>query len=118
MSTQPPLPAADSSNNQQQEENDDTTCVMAQGILSILGPIVLDIDKAIAATKQSQSDLGSEIDKLVKDLEQSAKIVEPPRLQPVLEKLNNARRRLTAVNKMMHQTQARVQRIQERLEEK
>lgn len=66
MSTQPPLPAADSSNNQQQEENDDTTCVMAQGILSILGPIVLDIDKAIAATKQSQSDLGSEIDKLVK----------------------------------------------------
>ena len=36
-----------------------------QGITSLLAPVMVDMDKAIAATQQSQEELGKEIERLV-----------------------------------------------------
>ena len=36
-----------------------------QGIASLLAPVILDMDKAITATQQSQDELGKEIERLV-----------------------------------------------------
>ncbi|KAI9317882.1 hypothetical protein BX666DRAFT_1932401 [Dichotomocladium elegans] len=89
---------------------------LAQGIESMLAPIVLGVDKAIMSAQQSQEDLGKEIERLVADLELFNAVADPPRLQPALEKLADARKRLAMTNKLMQQTQTRVQRIQSRLQ--
>lgn len=38
---------------------------LAQGFNSILGPAVLEIDKAMVSVQKSQADLGKEIERLV-----------------------------------------------------
>ncbi|KAI7858563.1 hypothetical protein BDC45DRAFT_531746 [Circinella umbellata] len=86
-----------------------------QGIASLLTPVILDMDKAITATQQSQDELGKEIERLVAELELFTEIAEPPRLQPALNKLTESRKRLALANKLMQQTQARVQRIESQL---
>ncbi|ORZ02662.1 hypothetical protein BCR43DRAFT_481937 [Syncephalastrum racemosum] len=88
---------------------------VVQGITALLGPVVFDMDKAIIAAKQSQNDLGKEIERLIAELELFTDIAEPPRLQPAMDKLNDARRRLQTANKAMQQTQARVDRIETQL---
>ncbi|KAG0182996.1 hypothetical protein DFQ29_000807 [Apophysomyces sp. BC1021] len=83
---------------------------MSSGISSLLGSVAMDMDKAILETQQSQDNLGKEIERLIAD------IAEPPRLQPALEKLADARKRLTVANKLMQQTYTRVQRIQAQIQ--
>lgn len=38
---------------------------MAQGIASLLTPVVTDMDKAIVSAQKSQEDLGKEIERLI-----------------------------------------------------
>ncbi|KAI8138050.1 hypothetical protein BJV82DRAFT_673990 [Fennellomyces sp. T-0311] len=92
-----------------------STTSSEQGITLLLAPVVADMDKAIAATQQSQEELGKEIERLVAELELFTDIAEPPRLQPALAKLTESRKRLATANKLMQQTQARVQRIEAQL---
>ncbi|KAF7723235.1 hypothetical protein EC973_002173 [Apophysomyces ossiformis] len=88
---------------------------LSNGISSLLGSVVTDMDNAIVQTQHSQDELGKEIERLLAELELFTDIAEPPRLQPALEKLADARKRLTAANKSMQQTYARVKRIQAQL---
>ncbi|KAI9016469.1 hypothetical protein CLU79DRAFT_837510 [Phycomyces nitens] len=92
-----------------------------RGIGSLLGPVLCDIDKSVVAAHQSQQDLGKEIERLIagkytktilNKLEVFADIAEPPRLQPALDTLADARKRMTVATKLMQQTQARIKRIQ------
>ncbi|KAG0175618.1 hypothetical protein DFQ28_006619 [Apophysomyces sp. BC1034] len=89
---------------------------MSSGISSLLGSVAMDMDKAILETQQSQDNLGKEIERLIAELELFTDIAEPPRLQPALEKLADARKRLTVANKLMQQTYTRVQRIQAQIQ--
>jgi hypothetical protein len=41
------------------------TSATTDGLSAILGPVVLEVDKAILATQNSQDDLGKEIERLV-----------------------------------------------------
>ncbi|KAI8883880.1 hypothetical protein K501DRAFT_248807 [Backusella circina FSU 941] len=87
----------------------------ADGLSAILGPVVLQVDKAILATQNSQDDLGKEIERLVAELELFSEIAEPPKLQMSMEKLTDAKKRLVTANKLMQKTSERVLRIQEQL---
>ncbi|GAA5800376.1 hypothetical protein HPULCUR_005805 [Helicostylum pulchrum] len=87
---------------------------LTQGFNTILGPAVLEIDQAIVQVQKSQDDLGKEIERLVagKPLELFTDIAEPPTLLPCLEKLVDAKKRLSVTNKLLAQTNERVERIQ------
>ncbi|KAI7902602.1 Snapin/Pallidin/Snn1 [Cokeromyces recurvatus] len=88
---------------------------LAQGFESILGPTVLEIDKAIHSVKESQNELGKEIERLIAELELFSEIAESPKLQPCLEKLVDAKKRLITTNTLMTKTNERVERIQKEL---
>ncbi|KAG2201437.1 hypothetical protein INT47_001486, partial [Mucor saturninus] len=88
---------------------------LTQGFNSILGPAVLEIDQAIVTVQKSQDDLGKEIERLVAELELFTDIAEPPTLVPCLEKLLDAKKRLSSANKLMAQTNDRVERIQKEI---
>lgn len=113
---------------------------LTQGFNSILGPAVLEIDQAIVTVQKSQDDLGKEIERLVAgkknknnteqkkkashkinkkyhyvELELFTDIAEPPTLVPCLEKLLDAKKRLASANKLMAQTNDRVERIQKEI---
>ncbi|KAI8374542.1 Snapin/Pallidin-domain-containing protein [Radiomyces spectabilis] len=96
-------------------QEQDSANKMSNGIVGLLKPLVLDMDKAIVATQKSQEELSKEIERLIAELELFADIAEPPKLHPALEKLGDARKRLTSANQLMQETQARVQRIQAQL---
>ncbi|GAA5815355.1 hypothetical protein MFLAVUS_008862 [Mucor flavus] len=85
---------------------------LTQGFNTILGPAVLEIDQAIVQVQKSQDDLGKEIERLVAELELFTDIAEPPTLLPCLEKLVDAKKRLSITNKLLAQTNERVERIQ------
>ncbi|KAI9244216.1 hypothetical protein EDC94DRAFT_23876 [Helicostylum pulchrum] len=85
---------------------------LTQGFNTILGPAVLEIDQAIVQVQKSQDDLGKEIERLVAELELFTDIAEPPTLLPCLEKLVDAKKRLSVTNKLLAQTNERVERIQ------
>lgn len=105
---------------------------LTQGFNSILGPAVLEIDQAILSVQKSQDDLEKEIERLVagsekisllctqyniflSELELFTDIAEPPTLVPCLEKLLDAKKRLSSSNKLMAQTNDRVERIQKEI---
>ncbi|KAI8087251.1 hypothetical protein BDF21DRAFT_460901 [Thamnidium elegans] len=85
---------------------------LTQGFNTILGPAVLEIDQAIIQVQKSQDDLGKEIERLVAELELFTDIAEPPTLLPCLEKLVDAKKRLSVTNKLLAQTNERVKIIQ------
>lgn len=50
------------------------------------------------------------------ELEHFKDIAEPPQLHPALEKLTESRKKLASANKLMQQTQLRVQRMEAQLQ--
>ncbi|KAF1796475.1 hypothetical protein V8B55DRAFT_1470026 [Mucor lusitanicus] len=87
------------------------------GFNAVLGPAVLEIDQAILSVQKSQANLGKEIERLVAELELFTDIAEPPKLQPCLEKLFDAKNRLSSTNKLLARTNERVERIQSELKQ-
>ncbi|KAI8644479.1 hypothetical protein BD408DRAFT_441680 [Parasitella parasitica] len=88
-----------------------------QGFNAVLGPAVLEIDQAISSVQKSQENLGKEIERLVAELELFTDIAEPPKLQPSLEKLVDAKNRLTSTNRLLARTNERVERLQNELKQ-
>ncbi|CAO3645044.1 unnamed protein product [Cunninghamella blakesleeana] len=82
-------------------------------IKSIIGPLVLNIDKSIINTQQSQQELAEEIDRLTKELETFTDMAGPPQVQNALEKLAGAKKKLANSIQLLQQTNVRVDRIQE-----
>ncbi|GAN05843.1 hypothetical protein MAM1_0103c05319 [Mucor ambiguus] len=78
------------------------------GFNAVLGPAVLEIDQAILSVQKSQANLGKEIERLVAELELFTDIAEPPKLQPCLEKLSDAKNRLSSTNKLLARTNERL----------
>ncbi|KAL7315166.1 hypothetical protein PS15m_006652 [Mucor circinelloides] len=87
------------------------------GFHAVLKPAVLEIDQAILSVQKSQANLGKEIERLVAELELFTDIAEPPKLQPCLEKLLDAKNRLSLTNKLLARTNERVERIQNELKQ-
>ncbi|ORZ14580.1 hypothetical protein BCR42DRAFT_417226 [Absidia repens] len=107
------MASSSSSQSSQSKERQDH---FSQDIKSILGPIVIDIDKNMVATQQSQQDLSQEIERLVAELEVFTDIAEPPKLQSALDKLVDARKKLTLSTKLLHQTHSRLERLEDMLD--
>ncbi|KAI8060778.1 hypothetical protein BC940DRAFT_311307 [Gongronella butleri] len=88
---------------------------LSNDIQHLLGPIVMDMDKNIVATQQSQAELSQEIERLIAELEVFADVAEPPRLQPALDKLLDAKKKLTNATKLLQSTSQRMHRIESSL---
>ncbi|KAI9301572.1 hypothetical protein BJ944DRAFT_243154 [Cunninghamella echinulata] len=85
-------------------------------IKSVLGPLVMTMDKNIINTQQSQQELGEEIERLIKELETFTDMAGPPLVQNALEKLAGAKKKLANSINLLQQTNSRIERIQESLE--
>ncbi|KAG1142907.1 hypothetical protein G6F37_000080 [Rhizopus arrhizus] len=88
---------------------------LPQDLRSLFGPVVLEIDQAIANVQTSQKELSQEMDKLIEGLDQFSDITEPPKLQPCLEKLMDSKKRLNSSQLLMQQVIERVERLQTHL---
>ncbi|KAI8359963.1 hypothetical protein BD560DRAFT_405040 [Blakeslea trispora] len=88
---------------------------LAQDFSSLLGPAVSEIDRAITSVQASQESLGKEIDRMIADLELFTSITAPPKLQASLEKLQDAKKRISTSIKLMEKTTQRVEKIQREL---
>ncbi|ORX45328.1 hypothetical protein DM01DRAFT_1340138 [Hesseltinella vesiculosa] len=93
----------------------DNVETLANDISNLLGPIVIEMDKNIVATQQSQQELSQEIERLIAELEVFSDIAEPPRLQPALDKLTEAKKKMANAIKLLQQTTRRMDAIQSSL---
>ncbi|KAI8328450.1 hypothetical protein BC941DRAFT_476959 [Chlamydoabsidia padenii] len=89
----------------------------SQDIQSSIGSIVVDIDKNMIATQQSQQDLGQEIDRLIAELQVFNGIAEPPRLHVALTKLMDAKKKLQLSTRLLDQTSQRLVRMEGQLKQ-
>ncbi|KAI8093565.1 uncharacterized protein BX664DRAFT_329986 [Halteromyces radiatus] len=99
-----------SSSQSIEPQKDDT---FSQDIKALLGPVIMDMDKNIIATQQSQHDFGQEIERLIAELEVFTDIADPPKLQTSLEKLVDAKKKLNNSIKLLHQTNTRLERMEQ-----
>jgi heat shock protein HspQ len=121
--------ASSASSSKERQDN------FSKDIKTLLGPVVMDIDKNMIATQQSQQDLGQEIERLVAgklfffyhctllidqsidilyyvELEVFTDIAEPPKLQSALDKLMDAKKKLALSTKLLQQTHTRMERLE------
>ncbi|KAF9438677.1 hypothetical protein BGZ76_006050 [Entomortierella beljakovae] len=93
-----------------QQQNDTTK--LADGIMSLLGPIVQEMDFNIVSVRKSQTELEKEIERLMAELQlfltsSSA----PPDVEPAVQKLLKARRQIMTANSTLKTVQDRVDRM-------
>lgn len=82
-----------------------------QGISELLVPLVHDLDVSVLAVRESQIDLFKEIDRLSSELQKFVEVSKMPALEPYVQKLNNSRRRVQAVNHNLRAIQERLDRL-------
>ncbi|CAG8441382.1 3130_t:CDS:2 [Ambispora gerdemannii] len=87
----------------------------ARGILDLLTPIVQEMDSRIVAVKTSQRELNKEIERLLAELQLFNEATEAPPIQPSLQKLINARKKLATTNQTLKIIYDRVERIYNQL---
>ncbi|KAG0062626.1 hypothetical protein BGZ89_010524 [Linnemannia elongata] len=104
----------DGSDSQQQK---DTTTRLADGIMSLLGPVVQEMDFNIVSVRKSQSELEKEIERLMAELQLFlASSASPPEVEPAVQKLIKARRQIMAANSTLKTVQERVDRMHHQIE--
>ncbi|CAO3623016.1 unnamed protein product [Cunninghamella echinulata] len=77
-------------------------------IKSVLGPLVMTMDKNIINTQQSQQELGEEIERLIKELGTFTDMAGPPLVQNALEKLAGAKKKLANSINLLQQTNSKL----------
>lgn len=86
--------------------------LLAEGILGILTPAVEHVDQKIGEVRKSQAELREQIDQLAEELRQlSEKQKVPVDLDTYIKKLANSRKRVLLVNDILHNVQARVEKL-------
>ncbi|KAG0041793.1 hypothetical protein BGZ83_001313 [Gryganskiella cystojenkinii] len=93
------------------------TSKLADGIMSLLGPIVQEMDFNIVSVRKSQSELEKEIERLMAELQLfMASSACPPEVEPAVQKLIKARRQIMTANSTLKSVQDRVDKMHSRLE--
>ncbi|ORY01556.1 hypothetical protein K493DRAFT_334931, partial [Basidiobolus meristosporus CBS 931.73] len=88
-----------------------TTEPFAQGLIQFLTPVIQEMDGQIDSVKTSQIELQKVIEKLLNELQMFVDTNHPPFILPSVQKLVNARKRLTNVNSTLKQVQDRLDRL-------
>lgn len=102
---------------------DKDAAVFAQGLIQLLTPVITECDNRVQDVFTSQAELSSQIDVLSEGLriqgylthQELAKFMDvskTPHLTPYVQKLNNARSRMTNINNTLTQINARLENIQ------
>ncbi|KAI8997402.1 hypothetical protein BDB01DRAFT_846058 [Pilobolus umbonatus] len=86
-----------------------------EGFNKVVGTLMVEMDTAFQSTRRSQDELAKEIERLIAEVELFSDIAEPPKLQTSLDKLLECKKRVTTTNRLMQQTEDRVQRMQTEL---
>ncbi|KAF8939382.1 Snapin/Pallidin-domain-containing protein [Dissophora ornata] len=102
--------------HQQQKDN---TARLADGIMSLLGPIVQEMDFNIVSVRKSQSELEKEIERLMAELQLFMESsVAPPEVEPAVQKLVKARRQIMSANSTLKAVQDRVDKMHLQIEKR
>ncbi|KAG0036400.1 hypothetical protein BGZ82_004270 [Podila clonocystis] len=92
-------------------QNKDNTKI-ADGLMSLMGPIVQEMDFNIVSVRKSQTELEREIERLLAELQLfMASSAAPPEVEPALQKLVKARRQIMGANTTLKTVQDRVDRM-------
>ncbi|KAG0370586.1 MAG: Snapin/Pallidin-domain-containing protein [Linnemannia gamsii] len=101
------------------QQQKDTTTRLADGIMSLLGPIVQEMDFNIVSVRKSQTELEKEIERLMAELQLFlASSASPPEVEPAVQKLIKARRQIMAANSTLKTVQERVDRMHYQIEKR
>jgi len=86
--------------------------ILAQGIIQLLTPVVTECDTRVQEVLTSQSELTAQIDLLSEELTKFMDVSKMPHLTPYVQKLNNARTRMSNINATLTQINNRLDNIQ------
>ncbi|KAG0251841.1 hypothetical protein BGZ95_006804 [Linnemannia exigua] len=101
------------------QQQKDTTTRLADGIMSLLGPVVQEMDFNIVSVRKSQTELEKEIERLMAELQLFlASSASPPEVEPAVQKLIKARRQIMAANSTLKTVQERVDRMHYQIEKR
>ncbi|KAG0337457.1 hypothetical protein BG004_007633 [Podila humilis] len=96
--------------HQQQQLRDNTK--IADGLMSLMGPVVQEMDFNVVSVRKSQTELEREIERLLAELQLfMASSAAPPEVEPALLKLVKARRQIMGANTTLKTVQDRVDRM-------
>ncbi|KAF9962242.1 hypothetical protein BGZ70_008087 [Mortierella alpina] len=85
--------------------------------MSLLGPIVQEMDFNIVSVRKSQTELEKEIERLMAELQLfMASSAAPPEVEPAVQKLVKARRQIMTANSTLKAVQERVDRMHQQIE--
>ncbi|KAF9412996.1 hypothetical protein BGZ94_000867 [Podila epigama] len=105
---QSPVPSQDSIQPHQHKDN----TKIADGIMSLLGPVVQEMDFNIVSVRKSQAELEREIERLLAELQLfMSSAAAPPEVEPAMQKLLKARRQIMGANTTLRTVQDRVDRM-------
>ncbi|KAF9575970.1 hypothetical protein EC968_000933 [Mortierella alpina] len=103
--------------HQQQQLPPKDSTRLADGIMSLLGPIVQEMDFNIVSVRKSQTELEKEIERLMAELQLfMASSAAPPEVEPAVQKLVKARRQIMTANSTLKAVQERVDRMHQQIE--
>ncbi|XP_006824977.1 SNARE-associated protein Snapin-like isoform X1 [Saccoglossus kowalevskii] len=89
---------------------------LADGLLDLLRPAVLEVDDQVKRVRESQVELRQQIDGLAEELKKlSEEQPLPVELDAYVKKLMNSRRRIMVVNNILQNAQTRLQKINSKL---
>ncbi|KAJ3086651.1 hypothetical protein HK102_012769 [Quaeritorhiza haematococci] len=106
-----PSPSAPPSQPPAPLDLDPDTSRIASGIVSLIAPAIQELDMRVVAVRSSQAELAKEIERLSAELQLFVTGIDAPPLESALPKLLLARKRLTKVNEVLYNVQARVERL-------
>ncbi|KAI9294421.1 hypothetical protein K502DRAFT_324858 [Neoconidiobolus thromboides FSU 785] len=84
---------------------------LSQQLIEVMSPVILDLDNRILGVKDSQVKLQMVINRLLEELSTYSAMAHPPKLQNDIDKLINARRRLSSINTTLSIVQDRLDKI-------
>ncbi|KAJ3107622.1 hypothetical protein HDU97_003616 [Phlyctochytrium planicorne] len=85
---------------------------MAKSFAAVLTQPLLEFDMRVVAAQSTQAELVKEMDKLASELQLFLASAAPPEVEPVISRLNVARRRLLQVNATLKTVLDRIDRVQ------
>jgi len=88
------------------------TDVLAEGLMTMLAPIVQECDDRIQGVLESQIELASQIDLLTAELEKFMDVSKTPNLVPYVQKLVTCRQRIENINQTLTTINTRIEKLQ------
>eukprot|EP00005_Dracoamoeba_jomungandri_P002192 CAMPEP_0174255626 /NCGR_PEP_ID=MMETSP0439-20130205/4942_1 /TAXON_ID=0 /ORGANISM="Stereomyxa ramosa, Strain Chinc5" /LENGTH=218 /DNA_ID=CAMNT_0015337879 /DNA_START=13 /DNA_END=669 /DNA_ORIENTATION=+ len=96
----------------EKQKEAELTPVFAEGLISLLQPVVIECDVRIQAVMTSQSDLSKQLDHVSAQLDKFMELSKLPSLEGYVDKLQQSRMRMVRINTTLSQIQQRLLRLQ------